>query len=149
MSADTSAAPSADLSSCSPFTQWAHDPARTIDERYLVWLLCGYAGRVWYWRLPPEERKLIPSPNIDLQYRKVLNLNPALAATYSVIETERAAEVAPWFTTFEPNISILGDKPIHDAGALRFFPALESVKRGVSHLSDLFREADLPGCGCW
>lgn len=23
-----------------PFTRWAHDPARSIDERYLVWVLC-------------------------------------------------------------------------------------------------------------
>ncbi|MCB1091815.1 MAG: hypothetical protein KDL87_09805 [Verrucomicrobiae bacterium] len=128
----------------SAFTRWAHDPARSIDERYLVWLLCEHTARIWHWRLPPEERKAIPFPATDLQYRKVLHLNPALVPPYSVSATERAAEMAPYLTNFEPNISILGDKPIHDAGALRFFPALETVRLGASRLHDLAWVSDLP-----
>ena len=121
----------------SNFSTWANDPARTVDERYTVWLLCEAAYRVWYSRLPPEAWRQVPRREIDFVTRGALKYNPALAPTYGEGQTDLVAEMGPWMTAFEPKVCAHNERPIRDAGALRFFPALESVKLGDTEMVDL------------
>jgi hypothetical protein len=130
----------------SPFSQWAHDPARSIDERYLVWLLCHATRREWWMKQDVEwQRQNIPCPGIHPETHQRYRLNPALTPRYSEEDTEFAARHASFLTVFSMSASSSSARPIRDAGALRFFPALESVSLGCSAVSDLSWLAELPG----
>lgn len=128
----------------SAFSQWAHDPARTVDERYLVWLLCSITERKWFWNLPEEERKGRRLPSIDFEAHNRLNLNRAIAPDYSQGATERAAAMTAEIKEFKAPSFGTNPRPIRDAGALRFFPALETVEIEKSEISDLSWIRDLP-----
>lgn len=146
MSADVAAS---DFADHSPFTQWAHDPARTIDERYLVWLLCHAAQRAWWMNQDLTWRRENRCPAIiDHQTHQRYRLNPALVPTYSEGETQFAARHAHFLTTFEQPGTSSGARPIRNAEALRFFPALETVKLGNTGLSDLSWVEELPRLRC-
>lgn len=126
------------------FTEWAHDPARSIDERYLVYLLCRVADSFWRSRLSREQQLARRPRHIDYHELERLNLNPALVPQYSREETDIAASVAGELVAFEPHLCMHTAKPIRDAGGLRFFPALERVSLGASGIRDLSWLAALP-----
>jgi hypothetical protein len=126
------------------FTQWAHDPARTIDERYLVYLVCRVADYAWWLKLSREEQLARRPRLIEPQALERFNLNPALVPAYSREETDHAASVAGHLVSFEPWLCHHTAKPIRDAGGLRFFPGLEKVSLGCSGVRDLSWLAELP-----
>ena len=126
----------------SPFSRWALDDARTADERYTIWLLCESTRLQEHWLLSRENPGRIyrSTPH---HYFKELFLNPGLIPAFTERDTETAAAMIPHLKKF-PHILPIGheSRPIRDAGALRFFPALESVSLSISEVRDIsFLEA--------
>lgn len=128
----------------SPFSQWALDEARTLEEHYLIFLICEDCRILEYHQLPMEVKRRRVPKRIDLQLHKKLHLNPLLKPKLGVKETERAAAMAPFLKKFAP-LSGNDRRRIGDAGGvLRFFPALEEVALGGCDLRDLSFVESLP-----
>lgn len=131
-------------SAFSPFTQWAHNDARTADERYLIFLVCEACRLLEWLRLPQEEQAKQTYKHVRYEQWKEWYLNPLLLPRYDVHDTERAAAMAPWLTKFSPDTGF-DKRKIGDAGAvLRFFPALETVELGWSTIRDISFVEALP-----
>ncbi len=130
--------------SLSPFSIWALDESRTPDERFLTWLVCEACRLLEFNRLSPEERqgRIYKSPHY--LYARELYLNPLLMPPFGSVDTERAAEMAPYLKEFRYGGSY-ETRRIGDAGnVFRFFPALETLELGYTGLKDLSFLDDLP-----
>lgn len=131
-------------SDLSPFTQWAHNDARTADERYLIFLVSEACRLLEWQRLPQDERAQQTYKRVRYEQWKEWYLNPLLLPQYDVHDTERAAAMAPWLVKFSVD-SQYERRKIGDAGAaLRFFPALETVELGWSTIKDISFVEALP-----
>ena len=127
------------------YFEWATDPARTADEKYFIWLLWQTARFVEHAILsvvePERQFDFIPA-----QYYAQLYLNPSL-----IPETPSEGLALTESLTLEIKvfpgaiIPLFGDfRRIREAGALRFFPALEEVRFGDSRVRDLSFLTALP-----
>ncbi len=121
----------------SDFTKWALDDARSLDERYLIFLICEATRLVEWYRRPLDQRQAHLYPAFPHQQWKLFLLNPLLVPEYSAVDTERAMAVMPYFTTFHPDTSHDRRQLGEVSGVLRFFPALESIRLGWTCLRDL------------
>jgi hypothetical protein len=128
----------------SPFSRWALDEERTADERYMIWLICESARLQEHWLLaathPGRVIQMAPP-----HYQRELFYNPGLVPSYGAEETETAARMIPHLKKF-PLTSVTGyeTRPMRDAGALRWFPAMEELNLTMTELSDVSVLRELP-----
>jgi hypothetical protein len=128
----------------SDFTKWALDDARTLDERYLIFLVCEATRYIEWHRRPLEYRQNRIYRHFPIQDWKLFQLNPLLAPEYSAVDTERAMAMMPYFTNFKPDTNHDKRQLAEVSSVLRFFPALEEVSLGWTSLRDLSFVEALP-----
>ncbi len=131
-------------SQSSDFTKWALDDARTLDERYLIFLICEATRLIEWHRRPLEYQRNHQYHCFPYQDWKLFLLNPLLMPEYSAVDTERAMAMMPYFTKFTPDTGHDKRQLAEVGSVLRFFPALEEVSLGWTSLRDLSFVEALP-----
>ncbi len=126
-----------------PFSKWALEDARTLDERYLILQLCETCRLLENLRMPLEWRKTHIFKSFPHQKWQEFYLNPLLKPDYGPEDTARAEAMSRHLKKFAPKGNGYHSRYFGDVGhVLRYFPALEDLSLGTSNMADLsFLEA--------
>ncbi len=128
----------------SPFTRWALDDARTLDERYLIFVICNSCRDLEWKQRTPAQQQGRKSGTMEWHQWKQYFLNPLLIPPFGEADTELAAAMAPRLKTFSP-MSGHEVRSLGDAGSvLAFFPALEEISLGHCKIRDISFLRSLP-----
>lgn len=119
------------------FVCWALDPARDVEERYLVELLVEEGVNNWYSR-----RKIYKHEAFEIfrERQRERQLNPAYQPAYSEENVRKALK----HLSLKENFWQLNERPLRNLSAFRFLPELNSVTITRCEATDLSPLAELP-----
>jgi hypothetical protein len=117
------------------FVQWALSPGLGIEEAFCAELLTEYGLIAWQ-----DKNKVHDPDRYDSEKRaeiyRLRRFNPAHRKALSEIDVMRAAETLPELTKLD-HWTYARDRPLRDAGGLRFCPRLQHLQIAPSELPDL------------